>query len=239
MKNFKLCFKTVKYWARVVRMDDDHLTKKAYLLMLSIHNGGYKTWLSHIENILCKFGLEDFWINSSNLSPEQVYKKFKCVVYEDYVQKWYSCVSTYPKMRSYIMYKKSFNVESYLHNIKDFLLRTSLTQFRLSSHNLEIEMGRYNKPRCIPAHQRFCKLCNSGQVEDELHFLLYCHAYHELRTNFIQNINIVDNSVANNLTQDTMYKIMSDEDSKIQFLLCKYIKKCFDRRNYLLKVNIL
>ena len=44
------------------------------------------------------------------------------------------------------------------------------TKFRISSHQLEIECGRYRK---IPASQRICKLCNL-EVEDELHFLLEC-----------------------------------------------------------------
>jgi hypothetical protein len=36
------------------------------------------------------------------------------------------------------------------------------TKFRISSHQLEIECGRYRK---IPASQRICKLCNL-EVED-------------------------------------------------------------------------
>ena len=43
-------------------------------------------------------------------------------------------------------------------------------KFRISSHNLEIEHGRYFN---ISADQRICKLCKLT-VEDEIHFLLEC-----------------------------------------------------------------
>jgi hypothetical protein len=40
--------------------------------------------------------------------------------------------------------------------------------------NLEIEIGRYDG---VPREERFCKVCNSGLVEDEFHFVLVCDHY--------------------------------------------------------------
>ena len=47
--------------------------------------------------------------------------------------------------------------------------RTALTKLRVSCHRLQIELGRYHKPRSIPPEQRLCKLCNC--IEDEVHFV--------------------------------------------------------------------
>ena len=55
-------------------------------------------------------------------------------------------------------------------------LRTALTKFRASCHQLQIERGRYHCPP-IPAHERFCQFCQNGSIEDEKHFLLHCHLY--------------------------------------------------------------
>ena len=38
--------------------------------------------------------------------------------------------------------------------------------------NLEIVFGRYEG---IPRQERFCELCDSGLVEDEIHFILVCN----------------------------------------------------------------
>ena len=42
--------------------------------------------------------------------------------------------------------------------------------------SLHIETGRYVRPR-LPAEERLCKICNSGEIEDEKHFLLKCQKY--------------------------------------------------------------
>jgi hypothetical protein len=49
----------------------------------------------------------------------------------------------------------------------------SFSKLKTSSHALQIETGRYKSPK-IPADQRFCTLCNTGEVEDEQHFMLSC-----------------------------------------------------------------
>ena len=43
--------------------------------------------------------------------------------------------------------------------------------FKLSSHKLHIERGRYEN---VPRDERFCKFCNMSQIESEYHFLLVC-----------------------------------------------------------------
>lgn len=85
----------------------------------------------------------------------------------------------YPKLRTYKLFKEDHDFEPDL-RIMVPKCRYALTRFRLSSHNLEIEMGRYTKPK-TPAEQRFCRLCNNGDTEGEMHFLLICTSYESLR----------------------------------------------------------
>ena len=61
------------------------------------------------------------------------------------------------------------------------LLTDRLAKFRVGSHDLEIERGRYAK---VPANERFCKLCltlNENRIEDEYHVLLKCPFYEDFR----------------------------------------------------------
>ena len=55
--------------------------------------------------------------------------------------------------------------------------------FRISSHKLEIERGRYKK---LDVKDRICKICNTGAIEDEQHLLFNCIAYHSLRYSFME-----------------------------------------------------
>ncbi len=40
---------------------------------------------------------------------------------------------------------------------------------------LRIETGRYER---LPVEQRGCDVCDSNNVEDEMHFLISCNALH-------------------------------------------------------------
>ncbi len=48
----------------------------------------------------------------------------------------------------------------------------SIAAFRLSTHKIEIGIGRYHKPTTTLVSERVCQQCVSGEVEDEVHFCL-------------------------------------------------------------------
>ena len=61
---------------------------------------------------------------------------------------------------------------------------TSLTRFRLSSHELLIEKERH---LLIQREDRLSKYCNMNMVENEYHFLLVCPKYANLRKQYLTN----------------------------------------------------
>ena len=52
------------------------------------------------------------------------------------------------KLRTYALFKTHFQKEKYLSVIKDIEIRKCFMSFRISSHKLEIERGRYKKAGC-------------------------------------------------------------------------------------------
>ena len=62
-------------------------------------------------------------------------------------------------------------------------IKSKITQLRISAHCLNIERGKYNKPK-IPREERFCKFCI--EVETEEHFLISCHKYKDIRKTVFQ-----------------------------------------------------
>ena len=58
-----------------------------------------------------------------------------------------------------------------------------LTMFRLSSHSLAIETGRYQGVLNV---NRVCKFCKDD-IEDEFHFILKCPTYANFRSKYIKS----------------------------------------------------
>ena len=56
----------------------------------------------------------------------------------------------------------------------------ALVQFRLGSHSLPVEQGRFVRP-CLPRHLRRCDLCNTQAVGDELHYAFDCPRFGAIR----------------------------------------------------------
>ena len=56
-------------------------------------------------------------------------------------------------------------------------------------------------PKYIAAcNNRFCQICNNGEVEDEQHFLMRCDVYNDLRQSLFDNC-IFKNNRFNDLTE--------------------------------------
>ena len=62
-------------------------------------------------------------------------------------------------------------------------LRTAFTKFRLSSHKLLVERGRWKSLKL-----RKCTLCDSGDIEDEYHVTLICEQFFDIRKNIYKKI---------------------------------------------------
>jgi len=56
-----------------------------------------------------------------------------------------------------------------------------VARFRLSSHYLKVETGRWHE---IPRRDRVCDMCGLGQVQDEHHVLLECPVMADIRGRF-------------------------------------------------------
>ena len=75
-------------------------------------------------------------------------------------------------------------METYHTATKNDKLQMQFARFPLSSHKLNTEKGRHLQRN---RNERLCALCNSSAVESELHFLLHCQKYSDLRIKY--NIN--------------------------------------------------
>ncbi len=52
--------------------------------------------------------------------------------------------------------------------------------------SLEVEKGRYHRPKPKPLAERVFKMCYSVSVEDEMHFMMSCSMYDDIREPLIE-----------------------------------------------------
>ncbi len=109
---------------------------------------------------------------------------------DHFIECWEHEKSKSTKLSFYDTCKNKFARETYLDVTKGFSRRYNTTKCRISSHDLEIECGRYNK---IPRESRICTWCHLSMgvqvVEDENHVLHNCDLYAGLRAKLITRLN--------------------------------------------------
>jgi hypothetical protein len=146
----------------------------------SCNNVRGSSWAKRVNSIVDQLGLTDIrtsFDNSVNYLP-----LLKCRLRDQFMQDWKASIDTSPKLFYYFKIKGIFEYEAYLDKISNNTIRKHLTRFRLSSHNLEIELGRYHG---IDRENRICKLCNLNTIESEFQFLLCCPKYSDFRKKYL------------------------------------------------------
>ena len=175
----------IKYWIKLVKTPDS-LTYNVYKMLkhdadLNISYSGMN-WAFYIKNLLTSSGLRYIWDNQWNTEIIN-YEQIKLRILDIYKQTWYADINNSNRLETYNLYKHDFNLEKYLSCIKENKFRIALTRFRLSSHDLAIETGRYTN---IDRKFRICTHCNMRVIENEYHFLIVCPKYITIRQKYLK-----------------------------------------------------
>ena len=109
------------------------------------------------------------------------------------------------KLRTY----KQFKIE---HSLEEYVLHPrhkALSKLRMSSHTLEIELGRHVKPQKIQIERRLYQRCMSNSIYDKIHFLISC-SFFTTRRNSLLSESKLHNTKFVSLTNDEKFtKIMT------------------------------
>ena len=175
----------IRYWIKILSSSNTFIPKIIYNMLKTdldnniTYNGS--NWAFQIKNILDDLGFSNIWIQQNDIDIP--FNLIKQRLLDTYKQSWYSTINNSNRLETYARCKHEFEMEKYLDFIKEKKFKFALTQFRLSSHNLAIERGRFEN---IARTERVCALCNSNLVENEYHFLLVCPLYRELRKQYLK-----------------------------------------------------
>ena len=103
---------------------------------------------------------------------------------------------------------------------------SALAKCRLSSHSLQIELGRHNN---TPVNNRICTRCDYNAVDDEEHFLIHCSYFNEERyvlfneaNNYIEYFNTMSSNFK-------FVMLLTSQEHYIIKLLAKHVRICLDK----------
>ena len=105
----------------------------------------------------------------------------------------------------------------------------SLSKISASSHDLEMERGRYTRTKTDPK-QRLCAWCL--EVEDEEHFITRCQITAHERQILYSKVGPMHPAFQNISNHDQFIFPMSCKGRQMKTWLGKFLHKSFDIRNY-------
>ena len=153
--------------------------KSVFNSLHDLNNQGFPSWVSRSIDLAESYQID--MKSCIELSPYQ----FKELCHErlknSFIMSWMTdlrngCESS-SILKTYSLYKMNFGTECYLKHIKP-IFRIVLSKLRASSHDLEVERGRYVRPK-LDITERPCSSCHV--IGDEEHFVTDCVNNREMR----------------------------------------------------------
>ena len=127
------------------------------------------------------------------------------------------------KLRVYRQFKGSFSAEPYVDLVRNRNQRHFLTRFRVSSHNLRVETGRWTFPK-TRYEDRLCVYCDSGKVDSELHSITECKLTELNRSSFYTILGKFDSNFHMLNNEHKLAHILCPIDSVRAKLSNKYLE---------------
>ena len=225
----------IKYYARLWELQDC-LVADAFSVSRNLYETNKKSWFGCIKQLFDHFKIDNSKVLNCKSSLKTYISGFFRSNYEIlWKQKIFEDNRKKPegnKLRTYRLFKNIFKYEDYL-DWGTYEQRRLITAFRISSHKLEIERGRYFN---IPSDRRFCKFCKNV-VEDEFHFLINCKHLEPARDKIISNIDDKFKNFKQLNNNNKLIWLLSAEDIFIYNQVYMLLHKLFSLRCTLLLPN--
>ena len=132
---------------------------------------------------------------------------------------WLENAKQKAKLRTYILLKSNYGAESFVKLNLSRRQRSLTAQIRAGVLPLRIETGRF---RHESLDRRLCEFCQSNSIESEIHFLLHCPFYDDLRTSYMKCLTEVQVS---NIADTEILKLIFEQNNVIN--TAKYVEKAF------------
>ncbi len=226
----------ISFWHRLTALNLNNSLVAECVPALEEQNMS-KNWIFSIKTILLKLNLQHIWEYPTTFSKNYIKKCVWTNLKTLYVSQWHKDLwndnrgntRQANKLRNYRGFKRDFALEPYLLHIKEREVRSYFTKLRISAHTLQIEKGRHYL-QYRPVAERKCPICNSGEVESEVHFVLYCAHYNMRRQSMFSDIQNIY-PLFSSLTDVQRYNfLMTVNEADTCAIVAGFVRDCFRER---------
>ena len=226
------------YWCRATNMENDRVNKRVLVWADTTSGNACKNWPFRVKQQFLMYNLEEFCNINVPLNKRYVSTVFLQFLMTECIDKWRDDVNRDTsksgnggnKLRTYKCFKSTFDVEFYCKRVLSAKHRGALAKFRSGTAPIRLETGRYEK---LQVCDRTCFNCTSI-VEDELHVLIHCPLYDDLRFNLFNEATSVCLNFQTLNDEEKLHFILSYPD--IVNFSAKTCWNILERRRSLLRV---
>ena len=220
----EISIKIITFWVNLLTGRKDKLSYKIYRICLLLFNRGliiFK-WMDNVLQILNANGYSSIFRDQLLLDDKYLKNTFlpkvKTTIRDQARQ---VLLGKLNEGDSFYYYKDLIT----FHGLQNYLYKMPadiwipLIKFRTSNHKLPVELQSW-KVLYKPREERYCSICNLGEVGDEFHYISKCPIFSEDRQKYIPSI-LQDN------TKENFINILTSEDIRILRGLAKFLNILF------------
>ena len=219
-------------FSRLCKMTNDRISRRVFCWAFQ-SSVSKKNWISNVHSLLEKVRMPHLFDVNCVFLPRDL-KVLDSVLFSEFESSWFENLSRdvvhegrgRNKLRTYRNFKNVYETEMYVKKLLPRAERSALAKFRLGVAPIAIETGRYFG---VPENERVCCFCNMGVTESELHVLLECQQYSDLRNVLFTSISAQIVNFCNLSKIEQLSIILSD--SRFVYITAKTCKLILSRRN--------
>ena len=186
------------FWCRLSVMNRNRLNFKVSNSYCKLANRNCRNWYFRVTNLFSKLGCIDFCSLNAPLNKNVLARRLSGSAMEVFIDEWVLSVHGIlskngqgrNKLRLYQKFKLDYEPEHYVNTVMPYGHRSALAKFRCGVAPIRVETGRYER---LDLNERICPVCTHG-IEDEMHVLLYCYLYNDVRQKLYEKAVSVCNS---------------------------------------------
>ena len=214
--------KSIKFWLRLLKMPTERIPRKTYNMLLALHENDKNTWVSSVCFLLYKYGFDEAWENQGVGNEKLFLNVLKTRLCDEFYSNWSNDMQTNERHTVYSSIKSRFGLAMYLNEIKHVQARNCLVRLRLGVSQILTHRLRFVKN--LDEADMLCPLCGEAR-ESEIHFLLVCPAYHDLREEYLSR------KYYRMPTLSRLSLLMASENKQVMLNLSNFIRKAFYLRS--------
>jgi hypothetical protein len=211
----------IKYWLKLVQMPDSRLPRKAYLMLYRLDEGKKNNWVSKIRMFLFLNGFGFVWLNQGVGDCNAFISVLRERMIDCRWQNWQSHIRESERFHSYC------GLNGFSHETKLYLtmplnrhIKNVVVKFRFGISDLFVHSCRYKNLVNI---NLVCPLCREA-TENEMHFLLCCPAFTDLR------LKLIPEKYFRNPNLSRMNLLLASKNEETVRNLALYMYKAFKLR---------